>query len=167
MAALLVPAGIAGAQSPRRQAQGGTSVFGSWRDDTPGKRWHITPDDSAGAGALKPRSATTPRWSRRPANAQLKVPAGFEVKQFASGLAKPRLMRVAPNGDIFVAESDGGRIRVLRPGADQAAVATKEVFATGLNQPFGIAFYPADNPAMGLCRQHQFRRALPLSRPAT
>ena len=44
------------------------------------------------------------------------VPNGFEVNLFASGLAEPRIIRVAPNGDVFVAESSAGRIRVLRPG---------------------------------------------------
>ena len=81
-----------------------------------------------------------------PQGAQLKVPAGFAIKQFASGLEKPRLMRVAPNGDIFVAESSSGRIRVLRPTPDGEGVAENKVFASGLRQPFGIAFYPAENP---------------------
>ena len=51
-------------------------------------------------------------------------------------------MRVAPNGDIFVAESDAGKIRVLRAadGADKPA--SDETFAEGLERPFGIAFYP-------------------------
>ena len=53
---------------------------------------------------------------------------------------------MAPNGDIFVSESGGGHIVVLRPAGDSTAVARKETFATGLNRPFGIAFYPADNP---------------------
>jgi hypothetical protein len=83
---------------------------------------------------------------RKPASAQLKVPAGFTVKEFASGLRNPRQMRVAPNGDIFVAESEAGRIHILRPSADGASVEKSEVFANGLHYPFGIGFYPADNP---------------------
>jgi glucose/arabinose dehydrogenase len=64
------------------------------------------------------------------------------VTQFATGLQNPRLVRRAPNGDLFVAESEPGRIRVLRGiGADGKAQ-TVEIFATGLTQPFGIAFYP-------------------------
>src|SRR6202035_6193273 len=75
------------------------------------------------------------------------VPPGFEVTLFAEGLDQPRLIRAAPNGDIFVAESAAGRIRVLRPAAPGAAGEAgkprSEVFASGLNAPFGIAFYPA------------------------
>ncbi len=55
----------------------------------------------------------------------------------------PRIIRVAPNGDLFVAETQAGRIKVLRPSADGAGVASSEVFAAGLNLPFGMQFYPA------------------------
>jgi DNA-binding beta-propeller fold protein YncE len=67
------------------------------------------------------------------------VPTGFSASLFADGLQNPREMKIAPNGDIFVAESRADRIRVLR-GTDKAQ--QSEVFATGLNSPFGIAFYP-------------------------
>ncbi|MEA3107735.1 MAG: hypothetical protein QOI88_2340, partial [Gammaproteobacteria bacterium] len=82
----------------------------------------------------------------RPPDAALKVPAGFEVRQFAAGLNGPRNIRVAPNGDIYVAETGAGRIRVLRPGPDGASASATETFASGLRQPFGIAFFPADDP---------------------
>jgi glucose/arabinose dehydrogenase len=123
----------------------GKAAFSDFRADAPGVRRHIT------AGELpKPFDTEAPRNQvevvGKPADAQLKVPAGFEIKQFASGLDKPRLMRVAPNGDIFVAESTGGRVRVLRPSADGATTSENAVFASGLERPFGIAFYPAANP---------------------
>jgi len=55
-------------------------------------------------------------------------------------LTTPRLIRAAPNGDILVAESRAGRVSVLRP--DGGVAAKKSVFASGLNYPFGVAFYP-------------------------
>jgi glucose/arabinose dehydrogenase len=58
-----------------------------------------------------------------------------------SGLWNPRWVETAPNGDVFVAESQPGRITILRPSGDGSAP-QKFVFATGLTQPFGIAFYP-------------------------
>jgi glucose/arabinose dehydrogenase len=62
---------------------------------------------------------------------------------YATGLDNPRLLRVAPNGDLFLAESESGKIRVFRGvGADGKPQQTS-VFATGLHQPFGIAFYPS------------------------
>ncbi len=123
----------------------GKAAFGSWRDDAPGKRRHITADALPAANAT-PSSRNQVRVAAKPRDAQLKVPPGFEIKQFASGLAQPRLMRVAPNGDIFVAESGAGRIRVLRPNEAATAADKNEIFASGLDRPFGIAFYPADNP---------------------
>ena len=67
------------------------------------------------------------------------------MKLFANGLDQPRLVRVAPNGDVFVAESNAGRIRVLRPSEDGDRVSRSEIYAFGLSLPFGIAFYPEGN----------------------
>jgi len=78
----------------------------------------------------------------RPKNAWPKVPAGFLVQLFADGLDNPRLIRTAPNGDIFLAESSTGMIRVFRGMTKEGKPKQKAVFLTGLNQPYGIAFYP-------------------------
>jgi glucose/arabinose dehydrogenase len=61
---------------------------------------------------------------------------------YASGLENPRLIRTAPNGDLFLAESGPGKIRVFRGIEPDGHARQSEVFASGLNQPFGIAFYP-------------------------
>jgi glucose/arabinose dehydrogenase len=78
----------------------------------------------------------------RPANAWPIAPAGYKVEMYASGLENPRLMRTAPNGDIFLAESDPGRIRVFRGLTSDGKAEQMQVFASGLNKPYGIAFYP-------------------------
>jgi glucose/arabinose dehydrogenase len=123
----------------------GKAAFGSWHDDAPGKRRHIMADALPEPYASPSRSNGV-RVVARPRNAELKVPAGFEVKQFAAGLSGPRTLRVAPNGDIFVAETGAGRIRVLRQADGGAGAGTTETFASGLRAPFGIAFYPPDDP---------------------
>jgi glucose/arabinose dehydrogenase len=64
------------------------------------------------------------------------------VTEFASGLDGPHLLRVAPNGDIFIAESKAGRIRVLNASAGISRATTNQIFISGLNLPFGIAFWP-------------------------
>jgi len=118
---------------------------GDWRADAPGVAHHITAADLPrpfASPSTRSRSTVVPR----PAGAELKVPPGFEIRQVAQGLEKPRLMRLAPNGDIFVSETSYGRVRVLRLAADNSGLAQNEVFAAGLNLPFGISFYPADNP---------------------
>jgi len=51
-------------------------------------------------------------------------------------------LRAAPNGDVFLAESAPGNIKVLRGIDSQGSVQKVEDFATGLDKPFGIAFYP-------------------------
>ena len=78
----------------------------------------------------------------RPENAWPVAPAGFKVELFAAGLDNPRWLRTAPNGDIFLAESDAGRIRVFRGMTNDGKPEQMQVFATGLNKPYGIAFYP-------------------------
>jgi glucose/arabinose dehydrogenase len=67
-----------------------------------------------------------------------KAPPGFQVELFASNLRDPRMVRVAPNGDIFIAESEPGQIRVLRAAAGAAKPSSNDIFASGLDQPFGI-----------------------------
>jgi glucose/arabinose dehydrogenase len=84
----------------------------------------------------------------RPKGAMPKVPAGFRVNVFASELDKPRTIRKAPNGDLFVTESKADRLRVLRDADGDGTAELKEVYASGLSQPFGIAFYPpGDSPS--------------------
>lgn len=114
---------------------------GDWKNDGPGVRHRIRVED------LPPPYATTsagnpPRTVDRPAGANLTVPLGFQVKLFASGLPRARLLRTAPNGDIFIAETGHGRIRVLRAPDGAGAPTENTVFADHLEGPFGIAFYP-------------------------
>jgi glucose/arabinose dehydrogenase len=67
---------------------------------------------------------------------------GFKVELYASGLDNPRLLRTAPNGDIFLAESEPGRIRVYRGMTSDGKPEQSAIFASDLKQPYGIAFYP-------------------------
>lgn len=84
-----------------------------------------------------------PKVVPKPSGAVPVAMPGYAVTQYADGLENPRLIRTAPNGDLFVAETGPGRIRVLR-GRDASGKAQEvEVFAADLDRPFGIAFYPA------------------------
>ena len=119
----------------------GAAAFEDWHSDAPGLRRLIRPVDLPAAHAT-PSSSNGATLIPRPKGASPKVPPGFKVDVFASGLDEPRMVRVAPNGDIFVAESNQGRIRILRQGADPSKPEIDKVFADGLNVPFGISFYP-------------------------
>jgi glucose/arabinose dehydrogenase len=119
----------------------GQGALGDWTTDAPGVRRRITTADLPKPYATRSVDAG-PKWVARPEGAWPKVPAGFKVEEYAKGLDGPRLIRAAPNGDLFVAESYEGRVRVLRAKEGAARVETNEVFASGLDRPFGIAFYP-------------------------
>jgi hypothetical protein len=125
------------AQSAGRVLEG-RAAFGDWRADGPGTRRLIRPGDLP---PPQPSQSTvnTVRVVHRTEQTPV-VPNGFAVSLFASDLSGPRIIRTAPNGDIFVAESRAGRITLLRP--DDGGLAKKSVFASGLTYPFGIAFYP-------------------------
>lgn len=69
------------------------------------------------------------------------VPKGFRVNVYAEDFKVPRWMAVAPDGDIFVAESGANRIDVLRDPQDTGGAQQREVFATGTTRVFGIAFH--------------------------
>lgn len=112
-----------------------------WAADKPGRRYRIDIANLPPPFQTRP-VANPPRVVPRPANQLPEVPPGFYVELFAQGLTEPRLIRAAPNGDLFVAESDVGRVRVLRPSEDGSRPAKIEIFASGLDEPFGIAFYP-------------------------
>jgi glucose/arabinose dehydrogenase len=141
-AAVIGPVSSAGAQNAAPgSVLTGKAAFGDWRADGPGIRRHISAGDLPApfaSASIRNRVESVAEHKE----GQLQAPAGFEVKLFAKGLNAPRLIRTAPNGDIFVAESTAGRIQVLRPSADGASASQTEVFASGLERPFGIAFYP-------------------------
>jgi glucose/arabinose dehydrogenase len=124
----------------------GSAAFGDWHADRPGLARLIRPADLPKPGATS-SSANYSRVVPRPPRALPQVPAGFKIDLLAEGLSGPREMRAAPNGDIFVAETRQGRIRILRLAADGAKPVKNEIYASGLNAPFGIAFFPnGDNP---------------------
>jgi glucose/arabinose dehydrogenase len=124
----------------------GRAAFGDWRADKPGVTRLIKPQDLPKFGAT-PSAANFPRVAPRPPSAVPQVPAGFKIELFAEGLSGPRQMRVAPNGDIFVAETRAGKVRVLRAADGNSKPSTNEIYASGLGEPFGIAFFPnGDNP---------------------
>ncbi len=115
--------------------------FTDFRYESPGTTRKITVADlpqpfetqSSGNGA---------QMVSRPSNAWPVAPTGFKVELFAAGLENPRLLRTAPNGAIFLAESEPGRIRVFRGMTSDGKPEQMQIFASGLKRPYGIAFYP-------------------------
>jgi glucose/arabinose dehydrogenase len=115
--------------------------FTDFRYEAPGVTRKITVNDLPQPYATK-SSGNGPTVVARPQNAWPKAPAGFKVELFATGLENPRLLRTAPNGDIFLAEMEPGRIRVFRGMTSDGKAEQSGIFASGLKHPYGIAFYP-------------------------
>lgn len=142
-----------------------TSVYPDWAMQKPGARHKVTVGDLPKPAQWQAVN-NTPYVVERPDGAMPQVPAGFKVTLYAGGNAAPmqraqnvrhmqlsggtftmpRLMVTAPNGDVFLADSGAGTIFVMRGVTADGKAAQVEKFATGLDHPFGIAFYPAKNP---------------------
>jgi glucose/arabinose dehydrogenase len=161
----------AGTATPARLAAQDTKVlagqaaFTDWNQEAPGIRHKITVADLPQPYATESAN-NQPRVIPRPASAWPIAPPGFKVTLYAGGdnapmqradnvehmaraagtFTMPRLIRVAPNGDLFLADSGAGILFVLRGVGPDGKAAQIEQFATGLDHPFGIAFYPVDNP---------------------
>lgn len=143
----------------------GQAAFADWNQQEPGVRRKITLADLPEPNS-KEAVDNTPHVIPRPADAWPVGPPGFKVALYAGGdttpmqradnkeemelsggtFTMPRLIRTAPNGDLFVSDSGAGILFVLRGVGANGRAAVIEKFATGLDHPFGIAFYPAENP---------------------
>jgi len=156
--AVTLMAASARAQQPLLTGQ---AAYTDWGQQKPGVRHKITVADLP---APNPAEAVnnTAHLIDRPKDAWPIAPAGFKVTLYAGGDGKPnqrsdnmetmvvtpgtflmpRLLRTAPNGDLFVADSGAGKIIVLRGVKADGRAAQVETFASGLDHPFGIAFYP-------------------------
>jgi hypothetical protein len=87
----------------------GREAFGGWQKDRPGLRRLLKPDDQPPIGKS---TSTRVEIVKRSKRAKPMAPKGFAVDLIASGLAGPRVIRLAPNGDLFVADSEANTIRV-------------------------------------------------------
>jgi glucose/arabinose dehydrogenase len=137
---------VVGTWSARRPVPGEdltprAKVSVDYRQEHPGTSRTITPADlPAAAPALT--LANADRIVPRPSDGWPQALPGFEVSLYADGLDMPRKMVTAPNGDLLVAESRRGEVKLFRGlGADGKA-RTVSTFAAGLDRPFGIVFYP-------------------------
>jgi len=115
--------------------------FTDFRYEKPGTFRKITVADLPAPFATE-SSRNNAQVVDRPHDAWPKALPGFKVDLYATNLNGPRLIRTAPNGDYFVAESDPGDVKVFRGISGDSKPQQVETFATGLNRPYGIAFYP-------------------------
>ncbi|HEY6578148.1 MAG TPA: hypothetical protein VIY09_02395, partial [Rhizomicrobium sp.] len=108
--------------------------------DAPGQRFSISVASLPKPYAT-PAVDNTSKVVPRPPGAVPKAPDGFAVSLFAGHVPHARWMTVAPNGDVFLAESDAGKVVVLRPSADGARAAKISTYASRFEQPHGLAIH--------------------------
>jgi len=151
LAALSIPAAFTARAIAAKSASGhadssqgvltGQAAFTDAAHESPGTRRHLTVADLP-APAPDQSVDNGPQIVPRPANSWPIAPKGFKVELYATDLENPREIRFAPNGDLFLADSYSGKIKVFRGVGPDGKPKQVSEFATGLEQPFGIAFYP-------------------------
>ncbi|HLT32704.1 MAG TPA: sorbosone dehydrogenase family protein [Aquaticitalea sp.] len=92
-----------------------------------------------------------------PPNTMPKPPEGFIVTKYADGFDNPRWSYFAPNGDLFVSESNKGigkgKITILRDTNNDGEFEVRDTFLDGLDKPFGMlvignTFYVANTDGL-------------------
>ena len=99
----------------------------------PGQRFELDPARLAEPFAT-PAADNGGNMIARPAQARPEVPKGFVAEPYVTGLANPRFMALAPNGDVYLAESYAGKITRIRDRQPSQ-------FAAGFHYPHGLAFH--------------------------
>jgi hypothetical protein len=139
--AIFVAAGVSQerAAAPAQRVLTGSAALGDWTTDAPGVRRRITVADLP--KPYESRSVNNqPRIVKRPEGAQPRVPAGFQVEEFAAGFTNPRLIRTAPNGDVFLRRAKPAAFASCAPAtAPENRKATS--LRLGARPALGIAFY--------------------------
>ena len=155
--------------APLAQTITGKAAFADYSQQKPGVSRRITAGDLP---EPQPSEAVDngAKVIARPDDVLPQAPRGFQVTLYAGGdggptpapdghfserlgdappkgtFQQPRLVRTAPNGDVFLSDSFAGSIFVLRGLRADGHAAITSKYATGLSHPFGINFYPAANP---------------------
>jgi len=70
--------------------------------------------------------------------AELKVPKGFKVEVYASGIPNARSLRIGDKGTVFVSNRVLDKVYAL---VDKNGKREAKVIASGLDRPNGLAFY--------------------------
>jgi glucose/arabinose dehydrogenase len=78
----------------------------------------------------------------RPAGAELGLPEGFTVEEFASGFQRPRFMTLGPSNEILLSDSmNNGSVWVLGPQSQPGKAGEKREIIKNLDRPYGLALY--------------------------
>jgi len=129
------------ASSAKFEAPDPKPPFTDFRFEKPGLSRHITVADLPQPYATE-SAGNGPKVVPKPEGVWPLVPQGFKVELYSKDVDGPRMIRTAPNGDYVVTESVKGQVTILHGMTADGKAEKASVYATGLNRPFGIAFYP-------------------------
>ena len=102
----------------------------------PGEKYFVDIDKLAEPYATKSVANTYKKLDSE--LCKLNVNDGFKVNIFAKNLQHPRNIKVSGNGDVFIVESNPGKIKILRDNDNDGISDIEQVFTDGFNYPFGI-----------------------------
>jgi glucose/arabinose dehydrogenase len=88
-----------------------------------------------------PSSDNRPRIVSQPNGAQLQVPQGFMIEEYASGFDTPRYMYTAPGGEIILSDSSAGSVYVLTDKNKSYKNPERKKILDGLDRPYGLAIW--------------------------
>lgn len=72
---------------------------------------------------------------------EIKLPQGFKIEEFATGLNSPRFMAYSPDGVLFATIIGDGKVVALLDKDNNGKADKTITFAKGLKKPHGIDFY--------------------------
>ena len=133
------PPQAAPSPTPQQSSQQQTTAYPA----PPLRRYNITPQSLPQARVQnEPAMRNPPRVVPRPAGAGFNLPPGFQINVYAEGgFQNPRMLALAPNGDVFLTDSQANTVIILRDTNGDGRADTRFTFARNLNQPFGLAFW--------------------------
>lgn len=124
---------------PRTTAVIPTAVF------TPTQQQAVTGETSASdkptTAPTRSASAALPLPPEDSVSKRLSVPEGFAIREFTSGLERPRLMTVGPDGALYVAERSGGRVTRLPDDDGDGRADGNETVLENLYRPHSLEWY--------------------------
>lgn len=115
---------------------------------------------------LRSLTGSGPAEAMDPAGASLRLPPGFALTRFATGLNNARFLRVTERGDVIVSQPREGRVTLLLSDANGDGVSEGSTpLLTGLDRPHGLALkdgylYVAEMTSVGRVRFDAAARAV-------
>ncbi len=89
-----------------------------------------------------PSANNRPRVIARPDGAQLSLPQGFQIDEFAAGFERPRFMLQGSSGEILLTDSTNkGKVYVIEDKDKDNKAEARKVLIDGLDRPYGLAFW--------------------------